>query len=336
MNAPTTFPVSHVAGVNLGHGHVKVQTSTRYFQYASITRPQNRADDSSVATFASAQVQRVQVNGQPWVVGEQAALTGTGVDRAVFTNWGTSPAYAALRQSGMDRLAEEGLGPWVLMLGMPVAQFHDQRYRQQLIASWQGKHETPHGTFVVDRVGATPEPLGAFWHYVLTTPSGFDRVQENQVMIVDLGYFTTDLNAVNRMVLNTGIGGSINRGTRDIYRSIANTLRETHSITCTELEIEMAVLGKWPIRVRGTKLDLESCLMSAARPLVGELTRWIRDQADVARGLILVAGGGASYMTPALRESFPVAEIIQLPHPQQANAKGYFHMAQHLGVAETA
>ena len=335
MNAPSTLPIRH-AGINLGYGHVKIKTSTQYLQYASLARPALVADKVEVAGFTAAKVQRIELNGQTWLVGAEAALSGDrATDRTSFSNWGSSEVYAALRQSILDRLAEESLGPWVLMLGMPVDQFQDEGYRRQLIGSWRRSHTTIHGALQIEQVAATPEPLGAFWEYALSVNDSFARVQQSEVLIVDMGHFTTDLSVVNRMVLNTQMGGSKATGMRDVYRGLAEHLRSHHAVRYSQLEVEMAALQQWPIRVRGNPLDLTEELNAVAHPVIADLIRWLRSQVDFARGLVLVAGGGAPLLTGALREAYPSAEIVLMPHPQQANARGYFRMAQQLRDAAT-
>jgi PRTRC genetic system protein D len=320
---------THFAGINLGRGHVKVKTDNRYFQYASIVqRAQPKLGDLG---FMQAATQRVQVAGVAYDVGEEAALVGErSSDKTVFSNWGTSDLYRVLMQSVLDNLAHESGGPWTVMLGLPVAEYKDEAYRKQLAQLWRGQHETDRGPVQVTKVATTPEPLGSFWHYAMERPDLEATLAAQLVVIVDFGYFTTDINAVNRMRLNTAVAGSLNAGMRDVYRIMADLVKTRHRKVCTDVEIEMAVLGKWPLMLRGQPIDLTEPRQLALSHVGERIMQWMQACVDRTEGLVLTTGGGAYAFTDQVAATLPEARVEMVGRPQEANASGYWYMAQTL------
>ena len=98
-------------------------------QYASVAqRAHPRLSDLG---FMQAATQRVGIDSVTYDIGEEAALVGECTfDKTVFSHWGTSHLYRVLQQSILDYLAAEATGPWGVMVGMPVAEFRDERYCQ--------------------------------------------------------------------------------------------------------------------------------------------------------------------------------------------------------------
>ncbi len=318
----------HYAGVNLGHGHVKVQTDRHFFQYASISQ---RADDSVSMAMMEAQTQRVLVGGASYDVGEEVALIADRtLDKTVFSNWGDSHPYRVLQQSVLDRLAEESLGPWTIAFGIPVSQFKDAAYRQALTVAWRATHRTQLGTLQIVEALAIPEPLGSFWEHCFASKANADRLGAREVIVVDFGYFTTDLNAVSRMVLNPRVANSINKAMREVYQITAERLLHAYGKRYTDLQIEMATLGRWPLTLRGQPIAIGEALSEAASRVATEILNWLRGCVDRSDELILVTGGGAPTMIGFVRSAFPDAEVVMVAEPQQANARGYHRIARRL------
>lgn len=326
--------VMYFAGINVGHGHVKVQTDSAYFQYASLVQ---RANDRLAMGALRGNAQRVVVDGIAYDVGDDVALSGDlSLSRTVFGHWGDSDIYRVLRQSVLERMAGESLGPWVVMLGIPVAQFKVLAYRRALVAGWRGTHSTARGELRILHAGATPEPLGSFWEYASRGPAQRQQLAAGDVVIVDFGYFTTDINAVRRMVLNTHIADSIDKGMRDVYRAVGDLLLSRHGVNCSDVEVEMALLGQWPMLVSGQPIDLAAIVDEVLEQIGADLLHWMRAIMGRASGLILTTGGGAHLMTALVRKAFPRVEVVMVPEPQAANARGYHRMATSIPKALTA
>lgn len=321
------------AGINVGHGHVKVQTDRTYVQYASLVQ---RANDRLAMGALRGSAQRVVVEGSAYDVGDDVALSGDlSLGRTVFGHWGDSDIYRVLRQSVVERLAGESLGPWVVMLGIPVAQFKDLAYRRALVAGWRGTHDTTRGELRILHAGATPEPLGSFWEYASRGPAQRQQLASGDVVIVDFGYFTTDINAVRRMVLNTHIADSIDKGMREVYRALGDLLLSRHGVNCSDVEVEMALLGQWPILVSGQPIEPAGLVDEVLVQVGADLLHWMRAIMGRASGVVLTTGGGAHLMTPLVRNAFPRVEVIMVPDPQAANARGYHRMATSIPKALT-
>ncbi len=329
--APST-PTFSFAGVNIGRGHVKLKTDRQYSQYASIIqRSQQSSDDLG---FMRADMQRVTVDGVSYDVGEEVALVGGRMsDKMVFANWGTSVVYRVLMQSVLDRLAKEGAGPWAIMLGMPVNEHKDKSYRAVLCGLWEGKHDTAFGPVTIEKVATTPEPLGAFWQFVMSQPEKESELINQHVAIVDFGYFTTDINVVNRMRLSRDFASSVQTGMRDVYRLMAELIHRNHRKVCSDIEVEMAVLGKWPLSVRGSVINVREERRIAIESIGERVMEWVKASVDRNDGLVLVCGGGAHVFTELVRRALPDAKVAMVANPQEANAYGYWWLSQTL--AET-
>lgn len=337
MKVDTPLPLSHhttesrsrlkFAGINIGRGHVKLKTDRDYVQYASlIHRAKPFLDDLRLMPSTN---QLVVVDGVTYEVGEDVALTGERTsDKNVFSQWATSTPYQVLMQSVIDRLSEESNGPWTVMLGMPVAEYRDEQYRNSIVKMWQRAHKGAHGMVTVLQAMTMPEPVGAFWQCVMSEAHREQEFLEQRVIVVDVGYFTTDVIAVNRMRFNPSIADSINRGMRDVYRSIGEQLTKKYRKQCSDMDIEMAVLNKWPLLHRGVALDIQQEINEAVKQVGDNIMQWLRSAVDQADGLILVCGGGAFLLTDIVKQTFHQAKVEMVMNPQQANAHGYWWMAK--------
>ena len=174
------------------------------------------------------------------------------------------------------------------------------------------------------------EPLGAFWNWAYSSDVSRITAASRETIIVDLGYFTTDLNVVNRGVLNPELGGSLQVAMREVYRGMGKAILKATSNTYSDLDLEMAVLDEWPLFVKGIPFDVLSYLLPSMESVAAKIIAWIQGLVDVANSVILVAGGGAQLLLPHLRLGFPKTELILAHEPQLANARGYFHVAKFL------
>lgn len=313
------------AGINLGYGHVKLRTERGFLQYASIAVAQQ-----GDASLMRANTQRVVVDGEVWEVGDQAALlAGANFDRRVFPNWSDSRDYRVLLQSVLERLAEQSLGPWRVVLGAPVSQFNERRYRQELIGRWRGRHATHKGELLIEHAACVPEPVGAFWHHAASNPD----VNKKAVLVLDVGYFTTDAVVVQNLVLNPASGGSLNAGMEQVYRVVARMLNENYRLSPAAWEVETAVLGVKPFYFRDQAIDLQPLLHKALHGVGKTIVAWIRSVQGQRPDLILTCGGGAHVFTEPVRLAYPDCRVLMVKDAQAANAHGYHYLAKSVSSA---
>lgn len=326
--------VSH-AGINIGHGHVKLCTTAGVQQYAAVAYSPTRNADP-ISSPVRANTQTVHRGSKRFEVGAEAALLADpSFDRRVFNKWGDSEIYLVLKQSVLDRLALTGRGPWRVVLGLPVDHFLDMNYRQTLVRGWIGTHPTATGEVWIDQAVAIQEPMGAFWDWAYTGENQ-SIAQSREVVIVDIGYFTTDLNVVNRGVLNGELGGSIQTAMREVYRAIRHDMLAQTGTTFSDLQLEMAVLGNWPLYQGNHSIDMNPYVHLAMSGVANRLVSWIQNLVEVSNKVMLVAGGGANLLMPHLRSAFPKAQLVMAHEPQLANARGYFRVAKALRGAQQA
>lgn len=302
-------------GLICGHGYVKVATATTARVFPSAAAPAVAADFESALGAGRRAVDLGEAGS--WLVGQDALTFAPGrvvsiLDRARYR----SPAFVALARAALAQVAPEGV-PLRVVSGMPPAWFADTTARGELEAALV-EAAAPWPSAVVT---IAPEPAGLYYHHVFEG-GALDVVRtRGAVGVVDCGY-----RDVGIALFSDGryVGGeSIPGGAVESLREVKRLIAQAYGLELSLHEVDQV------IRAGEVLLD------GQARPLpdgtAEALTRGLPAIEGVARSLwpnggrgaraILLAGGGAHHLAPALGRTFP--QLVTLDEPQLAGTRGF-------------
>lgn len=236
------------------------------------------------------------------------------------------------RVLALAALARLGVTDATIVTGLPVLWFDD---RKKLRKSLKGEHRFTWGkkerVMTIHEVLVVPQPLGGFYSYILDQ-AGTATVSEEEILrtyaCLDVGWNTTDLSAIKALQpFDQWIGGA-RVGVRDIIQIVGDTISRDYGLNLSAHEIDQAIDAR-RVEVYGKYHDIGDIITSASTSLAQQVV-------STATGLwgngermtrILIFGGGAARLGPAIRAAFPYNSVL-LSHLALANAVGFCHFAQ--------
>jgi plasmid segregation protein ParM len=237
------------------------------------------------------------------------------------------------RVLALAALAKLGVSDAYIVTGLPVLWFEEHRNR--LRQSLKGRHTFAWGkeqrTITIHKVKVVPQPLGGFFSYVLDK-TGRAKLDDHELKrtfaCLDIGWNTTDLSAIKELrPVDKWIGGA-RVGVRDVIQMVGDAISREHGLSLNPHEIDQAietgqveVYGRFHSigpSVASTTTALAQQVVSTATDLWGNGERMSK---------ILIFGGGAVRLGPAIHGAFPYNGVV-LPHPALANAIGFCYFAQ--------
>ncbi len=317
-----------VVGLDVGRSAVKVVARNGVVSeeiiFPAAVMPA-RAMMPTARLQADAERDTVQIDGQMLWVGETAQSQGW-AESVVFNkakDWYLRKEHAALVKSALARIEARGLpvrDDVLIVVGMPAREYMEHGVDAMCDAV---KAVAPHADVMVQ-----PQPMGPFFRHVLNERgelSGYGSPHDLSFAVVEVGRETTDYCTVYKgEIVVSGAGSSAGLGSA--IPKLQEFLAERHGFKgLTEPEAELAFTTK-TLRYYGKVIDVSREITEAVeQTLVPDMASNIRLLLPeaIARNLtgVLVAGGGAEWVFPALSKEFPHASLIE--SPRMAVADGF-------------
>lgn len=326
------------AGINIGYGHTKLRTSRGYQSFPSIIAKSN---DKFIGMGEKRNTIRTQFAGAEYEIGEDAALLHndpTG-GKICVPRWMDSLNYQVLRQATIDILSQESKvradKDWALVLGVAVEHYEDQQYIEELLQVWRGPLVGSHGTINVAEVQAFPEPLGAYWRLKLADSSLRDT-ELDLVVVIDLGYFTTDWLTISRDIVLPEKSGGVDQGMFAVYQAMQEILHRDFGITPDLVKIERQVRQGGNLQFARQSIDRRLVLQPALDQVLPRIMAAVRKSlgdTSSEQPLFFLTGGGASFLRAYLRKTLIQPVIHVSSDSQRDNAEGYWMIARTLEPA---
>lgn len=236
------------------------------------------------------------------------------------------------RVMALAALARLDVSEAYLVTGLPVLWFDDRR---KLVRSLKGTHTFTWGkqerTITIHQVIVMPQPLGGLFSYFLDQ-AGLARLDETEMMrtyaCLDVGWNTTDLSAIRELKpYEQGIGGA-RVGVRDITRVVGDMIAREHGLSLKPHEVDQ-VITAGRVEVFGQYYDISELITSATTSLSQDIVGTASDLWGSGEKIskILIFGGGAARLGPAIHAAFPYNGVL-LSQPALANATGFCYYAQ--------
>ena len=183
-------------------------------------------------------------------------------------------------------------------------------------------------SFHVKEVEVVPQPLGTYWSQVLDVDGEVNSSLEGRVGIVDIGFLTTDLAAIEDGEFIPEKSRTVPVGVSSAYRDIENRLVAEYGVERESYSLDEAVIRK-QINVAGRAIDISKLMdepfeQLAAKIVVEIVSSWSVPEFDT----VLLGGGGSGALGRYLLAQIPQGKPVI--DPVTANSRGFLAWANRL------
>lgn len=317
--------------IDIGYDHTKGKAKTNQFSFPSVTG----TPETSSFGYAAHPDSIVFTLPRPVSVGWQAIEQSAAVDARIDRAWLDGEKWYTLALAAFSE-ATKGNAALNLVCGLPVAYYSDKaKVRDRLLGAHTfqrvGRNRQ---TVTVESVTVMPQGFGVLFGECLSNTGGVtdDALRSGRVGIIDVGGKTTNLLVASALTQVDRESGSLDAGGWSVVVRVQAYLdSEYPDLGLNEYELVPHILTGG-VNYRGRPVDLTGVIGDAARTLAVEIIGGARRLWNGAARLdtILVAGGGAHLVGPALLREFPDQARIVSGDPVFANALGYWRFCQAL------
>ena len=274
-------------------------------------------------TAEAIKLDTVQFDDRFYFVGSAAQIHG-GADTSVGLSdeWTDSDEYKALVLSSIARLhgiGVEGLDNPLVVVGTPSSQIAVQRQHLEQVTQ----------AITGGEVKALAQPMGALLSHIYN-PAGVpirERMQhadgrKKSWAVIEIGYYTTDfLVMLNGQVIDSMFQSC--RGLQAAAESLQRILRsDERRIKASVLDCQEALRTKRIFHFGDIDVstEVDKAIVASVAEIKTKATAVLSRNAHLF-DQIVIAGGGAPLIAPALAELWP--NVLVLPNHRTAVVDGY-------------
>lgn len=320
-------------GIDIGYSATKVKGPGEPTSFPSIVGTPERARfslDGHVDDIV------LDLPDGRWLVGQGAVIQSRIAPRREDRGWIEDKEYYRLMLAAFTELTAATACDLVVVTGLPVAFYGDKitlrdRFLGQHRVTREGRRAQ---IFRVADCHVIPQPFGA-----LLAESLDDRgriinsdLAMGAVGVIDVGGKTTNLLSVNRLAEIAKETASVTLGAWDVARSVSDFLADNYpDLNIKDHRLMEAIVAR-QIKYFGEPIDLSQPIDAVLEPMAEQVISQATQLWNGAAGLdaILVAGGGALLLGPAIQRKFRHARVVY--EPVYANVMGYWRLAQRLDL----
>jgi plasmid segregation protein ParM len=317
-------------GLDVGYSEVKAKAKRRQARFASCVGTPDKARFS----FSEDSAGIVLVEPAHVLVGEQAVTQSRFVNRREDRSWIESDEYYHLALAALTELTKATVAELRIVTGLPVAFYNDKGILRNLLlgehrAAREGRRAQ---VFKVTDCRVIPQPFGALLAESLDNQGSVadKELATGNVGVIDVGGKTTNLLSVSRLSEIGRETASVSIGAWDVVRAVRDWLADhCPNLELRDHQIVSAIIAR-KVEYYGEPVNLEPVVDTALVPMAEQVIAQATQLWNGGAGLraILVSGGGAHLLGPAIQAHFRHARVVQ--DPVFANATGYWRFAQHL------
>lgn len=284
----------------------------------------------------------IALDKNSYFVGNHATvmLSAAGLNRSANADYSTTPEYRAILLGALWHIARDArkgdgnLRIEHLTLGLPMATV--RTHRQQLIQLAQGEHNLPSITkdgkpfkLYVSHVHVLSQPQGALLHCVEAVDGA---VQDENVVVADLGGGTFDWYLSEAMVPNIARSGSYNRGMLNAATEACKIISPQSVSDVGFLgRIDAALrLGQTEVKITGRMVPMGAAVAAAHKVVDEALGQMVISVGSInTLDRVLLAGGGAPLLKARLAKVLPGLSGVATMgrEPVYANVRGFLQYA---------
>lgn len=341
-----------VRAIDVGFGRVKAMVprdgDLEVISFPSMAIP---ADASAVRSLSTRRRDTfdVPVHGALYEVGRDVGLAQAGgsFGRDVTDEFYRGAIYEALTKAALRYMVEAGDTTIdVLVLGLPVNQYNDDKRRDHLKHTYEGELDLGEGKKIaVRRVVVQAQPMGGYaaleehlgeLNDVVRRTGGAlqplqsaDELDELSVLMIDPGEHTLDWLLIQQGTINPRASGAASdAGRHRVLRAVQDSLSRDVGRPLGPSVVphinEALRLGK-PVKLAGVAHDLqqyEPQIMSVIEDSLNRMIDGLRDAHEIV-DLIVLVGGHPERYRDVLSRRFPAIPVFVMPESMSANVRGF-------------
>ncbi|HHY39125.1 MAG TPA: ParM/StbA family protein [Clostridia bacterium] len=321
--------MAQLLGLDIGYGFVKATNGENGYVFPSVV-----GDASEKQIYYSTIQQtdplgnlRVRIDDRVFFVGKSAIRHSNLAFRALSTTRSEGTHMRVLSLSAVALFCDRSQNKFEVVTGLPPGRMHLAKY---MVDQVKGIHRIgvyQNGTardaeVDISSVEVVPQPLGTYWSQTLSGSEPAAEHLEGRTGVIDIGYVTTDLAAIEDGEFVPGRSTTIKVGLADAYVDIASRLFREYGLEREPYTLDGAVI-KGKVTVSGEEVDITPICNGAferlaTKVLVELMSVWRIQEFD----RLYLSGGGGQSLSPYLLPHVPQGKLAD--DPITANCRGFW------------
>lgn len=319
-----------VVGVDVGHGNTKyvVNSDDKSVECNHIPSraPLATCIDLAGETIHARNTMQVPVGNQVYEVGPDVNLSIATVSTQILhQSYTQSPEYLALAKGAVRATGKSKID--LLVTGLPVSQLSTKS--KTLSSMLKGSHDLGNNISVdIKNVLVIAQPVGGLIDHAITN-NFYDQMRRETNLVVDMGFYTLDWVVAVGIQPNAVRSGSFAGGIHQFLKNISQQISKDFSIDFNDISALDTGLRSGIFRLSGKEIELTKYILNA-RPALDESVNAMMNSTGPGTDIdnIILVGGGASILKPAIHHSFPTHNIHMAEASIYSNVRGYQRVGQ--------
>ncbi len=321
--------MAKLVGLDVGYGFVKATDGDSGYSFPSVVGEGHTRQTYSLRNGQTPMINdlKIEMDQKLYFVGKAAIRHSKFVYRDLSYTRNIGDDYEILFYSALGLFSSSRTNEFKIVTGLPVERMHlakdlENRVKgEKTVKLPRGREIEDTKVFYVSDIEIVPQPLGSYWSQLLSL-EGEDVANSPELTgIIDIGFRTTDLAAIENGEYMPEKSKSLPVGLSKAYKEISTSLSTEYGLEKENYTLDSAVInGK--INISGQTLDITNIVTNAFEKLATNIlveinSLWKCSDFD---SLILTGGGGqaiSSYMLPQLPQGRLATD------PITANCRGY-------------
>lgn len=339
----TTEPI--LLGVDLGYGQIKTVGERGRMKFLSaVGTPVSNFGRNTAITNERELLDSLALTleGQTYYVGHNAVVNTRNGRLSLRQNKTNDDHNRVKFLTGLALHTDEDQteATFEVVTGLPVLEFKNQRDALAEMMLNGGRpfefdmhygNKTVPKRLRVDYVKVVSQGEGAFYDLILDRKG--DLIERNVglvnglVMVVDVGYRTTDIVTMENGRYVETLSDQLNKGVNQIHQEILRLIMERYGIK-KELKDLDAYVRTGTLYHNTREYDINQIITAAAVPFAEDIVESLHTVSNDQLGgvnRVVFTGGGAElihpYVIPMLRD---IVETLMLDDSEFCNANGYY------------
>jgi plasmid segregation protein ParM len=321
-------------GLDIGYGFVKVTDGEYGYAFPSVIG----TGHTKTIYRTSTQVERINdlrvlIDNQIYFVGKAALRHSRFAIRDLSDMRSQNEELKVLFFSALSFFCQEKHNRFKVVTGLPPGRMHmaddliNRFVREHMVSIYRGR--TYQETVIsIDDLDVVPQPVGTYWAQTLDIQGRENRTLEGRVGIIDIGFRTSDLAAIEDGEFIPSDSYTIPVGISDTYTDISEQVMRNYGIDRESFALDENVI-KGIITVSGRPVDITAIRHQAFQQLASKLLIEINSRWTVLGfDRLFLSGGGGQALSSYLLPHLPQSELVS--NPSTANSRGYLSWANRI------
>ncbi|MDI3481242.1 MAG: plasmid segregation protein ParM [Tepidanaerobacteraceae bacterium] len=327
--------MAQLIGIDVGYGFVKVTDGEDGYSFPSVVGEGHARPtfSTSPGRFSAIDHLKVGIGNKIYFVGKAAIRHSRFVYRDLSYSRSVAEDFEILFFSALSLFSSATFNEFSVVTGLPVERMHMadslvkrvKGERSITLLSESGSRDI---RLNVRDVEIVPQPLGTYWSLSSNPTGGDPAPAEGLTGIVDIGFRTTDLAAVEDSEFIPEKSKSLTIGLATAYSEIGFNIASRYGIEKESYSLDGIVINR-KINIAGESIDITDIVSEAFEKLATNILVEINSQWRLSDfDSIIISGGGGQAISHYLLPQIHHAKLVS--DPITANCRGYLAWANRL------